>query len=64
MNLIVASDSCSSKVDKMLSFFKGVNFETKRLLKWSAFLLKSGSNLLFITSSGINGTFFSIVECF
>ena len=33
MNLIVASDSCSSKVDKMLSFFKGVNFEAKRLLK-------------------------------
>ena len=57
MNLIVASDSCSSKVDKMLSFFKGVNFEAKRLLKGFAFLLKSGFNLLFITSSGINGTF-------
>ena len=29
----LASDSCSSKVDKTLSFFKGVHFEAKKLLK-------------------------------
>ena len=54
----LASNSCSSKVGKTLSVFKGVHFEAKKLLKWSAFLLNSGSNLLFITSGSISGTFF------
>ena len=53
----LASDSCSSKVGKTLSFFNGVHFEANKLLKWSAFLLKSASNLLFTTGGGINGTF-------
>ena len=54
----LASDSYSSKVGKTLSFFvKGVLFEAKKLLKCSAFLLKSTSNLLFITSGGVSGTF-------
>ena len=29
----LASDSCSSKVGKTLSFFNGVYFEAKKLLK-------------------------------
>ena len=53
----LASDSCSRKVGKALSFFKGVHYEANKLLKWSAFLLKSASNLLFITSSGVSRTF-------
>ena len=53
----LASDSCSSKVGKTLSFFNGVYFEAKKLLKWSAFLLHLASNLLFITSGGVSGTF-------
>ena len=50
----LASDSYSSKAGKTLSFFKGVYFVAKKLLKCSAFLLKSTSNL-FITSGGISG---------
>ena len=56
----LASDSCSGKVGKTLSFFKGVHFEAKTLLKWSAFLLKTGSDLLLINSRGINVIFFSL----
>ena len=58
------SDSCSSKAGKTLPFFKGVHFEAKKLLKLSAFLLKSGSNLSFIASGGISGTFFPLQNVF
>ena len=30
-----------------------IHFEAKKLLKWSAFLFKSASNLLFITSGNL-----------
>ena len=56
----LASDSCSSKVGKTLFYSKGVHFEAKKFLKWSAFLLKSGSKFLFITSGGISGTLFPL----
>ena len=60
----LASESCSSNVGKTLSFFDGVHFEAKKLLKWSAFLLKSASNLLFVTSGGISGTFLPLSNVF
>ena len=37
---MTASDSCSRKVGKTLSFFKTAHFEAKKLLKWSDFLSK------------------------
>ena len=60
----LASNSCWSKVGKTLSFSNGVHFQAKKLLKWSDILLKSASNLLFIISSGISGTFLPLQNVF